>query len=130
MRILVVDDDPTTRKVLSLYLKAKGHQVVTAENGLDGLEKLGTQAVNLIMSDLNMPYMDGIEFVKNVRANSEWAHIPVLMVSTEADPEEQQLAFGAGANGYLVKPVTAEMVNEKIKELVKSIFAQGRTQNA
>ena len=130
MRILVVDDDPTTRKVLSLYLKAKGHQVVTAENGLDGLEKLGTQAVNLIMSDLNMPYMDGIEFVKNVRANPEWAHIPVLMVSTEADPEEQQLAFGAGANGYLVKPVTAEMVNEKIKELVKSIFAQGRTQNA
>jgi two-component system chemotaxis response regulator CheY len=130
MRILVVDDDPTTRKVLSLYLKAKGHQVVTAENGLDGLEKLGTQAVNLIMSDLNMPYMDGIEFVKNVRANPEWANIPVLMVSTEADPEEQQLAFGAGANGYLVKPVTAEMVNEKIKELVKSIFAQGRTQNA
>lgn len=130
MKILVVDDDPTTRKVLSLYLKAKGHEVVTAENGLDALEKLGTQNVNLIMSDVNMPYMDGIEFVKNVRVNSEWTDIPILMVSTEADPEEQQLAFSAGANGYLIKPVTAEMVNEKIKELVRNIFAQGRTRNA
>lgn len=130
MKILVVDDDPTTRKVLSLYLKAKGHEVVTAENGLDALEKLGTQNVNLIMSDVNMPYMDGIEFVRNVRANTEWSDIPILMVSTEADQEEQQLAFTAGANGYLIKPVTAEMVNDKIKELVRNIFAQGRTRNA
>jgi CheY-like chemotaxis protein len=130
MKILVVDDDPTTRKVLSLYLKAKGHEVVTAENGLDALEKLGTQAVNLIMSDVNMPYMDGIEFVRNVRSNDEWSDIPILMVSTEADQEEQQLAFTAGANGYLIKPVTADMVNDKIKELVRNIFAQGRTRNA
>jgi two-component system chemotaxis response regulator CheY len=130
MKILVVDDDPTTRKVLSLYLKAKGHEVATAENGLDALEKLGTQNVNLIMSDVNMPYMDGIEFVKNVRANSDWSDIPILMVSTEADQEEQQLAFSAGANGYLIKPVTADMVNDKIKELVRNIFAQGRTRNA
>jgi len=130
MKILVVDDDPTTRKVLSLYLKSKGHEVVTAENGLDALEKLGMQNVNLIMSDVNMPYMDGIEFVKNVRANSEWADIPILMVSTEADHDEQQLAFSAGANGYLIKPVTAEMVNEKIKELVRNIFAQGRSRDA
>ena len=130
MKILVVDDDPTTRKVLGLYLKAKGHEVVTAENGLDALEKLGTQIVNLIMSDVNMPYMDGIEFVRNVRANTEWSDIPILMVSTEADQEEQQLAFTAGANGYLIKPVTAEMVNDKIKELVRNIFAQGRTRNA
>ncbi|NJD05204.1 MAG: response regulator [Methylococcaceae bacterium] len=130
MKILVVDDDPTTRKVLSLYLKAKGHEVVTAENGLDALEKLGTQNVNLIMSDVNMPYMDGIEFVRNVRANTEWSDIPILMVSTEADQDEQQLAFTAGANGYLIKPVTAEMVNDKIKELVRNIFAQGRTRNA
>jgi len=130
MKILVVDDDPTTRKVLGLYLKAKGHEVITAENGLDALEKLGVNSVNLIMTDLNMPYMDGIEFIKNVRANSDWNDIPILMVSTEADQDEQQLAFNAGANGYLIKPVTAEMVNEKIRELVKSIFAKGRTQNA
>jgi len=125
MKILVVDDDPTTRKVLSLYLKAKGYEVVTAENGLDAQEKLGTNTVNLIMSDINMPFMDGIEFVKNVRANPEWAQIPVLMVSTESDSEEKQKAASAGANGYLVKPVTAEMVTNTIKKMLKDIFAQG-----
>jgi two-component system chemotaxis response regulator CheY len=125
MRILVVDDDPTTRKVLSLYLKAKGYEVVTAENGLDAQEKLGANPVQLIMSDINMPYMDGIEFVKNVRANPGWANIPILMVSTEADPEEKQKAYTAGANGYLVKPVTAEMVTSTIKKLLKDIFAEG-----
>jgi len=125
MKILVVDDDPTTRKLLSFYLKSKGYEAVTAENGLDAIEKLGMDPVNLIMSDINMPYMDGLEFVKNVRANSSWAHIPILMVSTEADADEQQRAYNAGANGYLVKPVTAEMVTEKIKQLLKEIFAQG-----
>jgi two-component system chemotaxis response regulator CheY len=125
MKILVVDDDPTTRKVLTIYLRAKGYEVVTAENGLDGQEKLGANPVQLIMSDINMPYMDGIEFVKSVRANAGWANIPILMVSTEADPEEKQKAYAAGANGYLVKPVTAEMVTSTIKKLLKDIFAEG-----
>lgn len=130
MKILVVDDDPTTRKVLGLYLKAKGYDLVTAENGLDAIEKLGVNTVNLIMSDINMPYMDGIEFVKNVRANPGWSHIPILMVSTEADPEERQRAFSAGANDYLVKPVTADMVTTAIKKLLKEIFTQGGPGNA
>ena len=108
-----------------MYLKAKGYEVVTAENGLDGQEKLGSTAVNLIMSDINMPYMDGIEFVKNVRANPVWMHIPILMVSTEADAEEKQKAFSAGANDYLVKPVTAEMVTSTIKKMLKEIFSKG-----
>ncbi len=125
MKILIVDDDQTTRKLLSFYLKSKGYEPLTAENGLDAIEKLGMNTVNLIMSDINMPYMDGIEFVRNVRANSSWAHIPILMVSTESDPEERERAHNAGANGYLVKPVTAEMVAEKIKELLKAIFAKG-----
>lgn len=125
MKILIVDDDQTTRKLLAFYLRSKGYDPLTAENGLDAIEKLGTNTVNLIMSDINMPYMDGIEFVKNVRANSSWAHIPVLMVSTEADADERERAHNAGANGYLVKPVTAEMVVEKIKELLKAIFAKG-----
>jgi two-component system chemotaxis response regulator CheY len=77
-----------------------------------------------------MPYMDGIEFVKNVRANPGWSHIPILMVSTEADPEERQRAFSAGANDYLVKPVTADMVTTAIKKLLKEIFTQGGPNNA
>ncbi len=125
MKILVVDDCQTTRKLLGLYLKSKGYEVITAENGLDAIEKVGREPVNLVLSDLNMPYMDGIELVKTLRAGAATAGLPVLMVTTEADPEEKDRAFKAGANGYLVKPVTADMVAENIRSILKGIFAKG-----
>ena len=125
MKILVVDDCATTRKLLTLYLKSKGYTVVTAENGLDAIEKVGTEAVNLVLSDLNMPYMDGIELVKNLRGNPDTAELPVVMCTTEADPEEKERAFRAGANGYIVKPVTAEMVSRNIKDIMKELFGKG-----
>jgi len=129
MKILVVDDCATTRKLLTLYLKSKGYEVVTAENGLDGLEKVGKENVNLVLSDLNMPYMDGLEFVKSLRANPDTAELPVVMVTTEADPEEKEKAMKAGANGYMIKPVTAEMVAENIKKIMKDLFGKGGTSN-
>ena len=129
MKILVVDDCATTRKLLTLYLKSKGYEVATAENGLDGLEKVGKEGVNLVLSDLNMPYMDGLEFVKSLRANPDTAELPVVMVTTEADPEEKEKAMKAGANGYMVKPVTAEMVAKNIKEIVKDLFGKGGSSN-
>ncbi len=125
MKILVVDDCQTTRKILGLYLKSKGFDVVAAENGLDAIEKLASHDVNLIMSDLNMPYMDGIELVKNLKADPNLSHIPILMVTTEADPDERQKAMEAGASAYLVKPVTAEIVSINIKEILKEIFKKG-----
>lgn len=125
MKILVVDDCQTTRKLLGLYLKSKGYDVISAENGLDAIEKLASHDVNLIMSDLNMPYMDGLELLRNLKADSNLSHIPVLMVTTEADPEERQKAMEAGASGYLVKPVTAETVSINIKEILKEIFKKG-----
>jgi len=127
MKILVVDDCATTRKLLTLYLKSKGYEVVTAENGLDGLEKVGKENVNLVLSDLNMPYMDGLEFVKSLRANPDTAELPLVMVTTEADPEEKEKAMKAGANGYMIKPVTAEMVAENIKKIMKDLFGKGGT---
>jgi len=125
MKILVVDDCQTTRKILSMYLKSKGFEVVSAENGLDAIEKLASHTVNLIMSDLNMPYMDGIELVKTLKSDPTLSHIPVLMVTTEADPEERQKAMEAGANAYLVKPVTAETVSSNIKDIIKKMFKGG-----
>jgi two-component system, chemotaxis family, chemotaxis protein CheY len=130
MKILIVDDDSTTRKLLGLYLRAKGYEVAYAENGLDGIEKLGSENPNLIISDLNMPYMDGIEFVKNVRADQTHKEIPVLMVTTEADPEERERALSVGVNGYLVKPVTAEVVTQNIRHIMKNIFIQGGSSHA
>jgi two-component system chemotaxis response regulator CheY len=130
MKILVVDDDRTTRKLLRLYLKGSGFDVVTAENGLDGIEKLGGEPVNLVVTDLNMPFMDGIEFIRTIKSNPETSHIPALMITTEDDDEERRHAAAAGADGYLVKPVTAEVVVKKVRHLLAEIFRKGRSDNA
>ncbi len=125
MKILVVDDDKTTRKLLSIYLKGKGHEVVTAENGLEGIEKVGTENVNLVVTDMNMPYMDGIEFVKNLRADPLYAELPIIMVTTEADEDEKKRAFEIGVDDYLVKPTNAEQINASIKKILKKFFKGG-----
>jgi two-component system chemotaxis response regulator CheY len=130
MKILIVDDDATTRKLLGLYLKTKGYEIAYAENGLDAIEKVGREKPNLIITDLNMPYMDGIEFVKTMRADPARQELPILMVTTEADPEERERAMSVGVNGYLVKPVTAEVVIQNIRHILKNMFAQGGSSHA
>lgn len=125
MKILIVDDDRTTRKILGLYLKSRGYDVAYAENGLEAMEKLGIDNINLVMTDLNMPYMDGLELIKRIRSDPGYNHLPILMVTTEADEEEKEKAYSAGANGYLVKPVTADMVSDNIKKILAEIFAKG-----
>jgi len=130
MKIMVVDDCQTTQKLLGLYLKTSGFDIVIAENGLDAIEKLATGDVNFILSDLNMPYMDGIELVKTLKSDPNWLHIPILMVTTEADPEEKERALKAGANGYVVKPVTADVISQHIKSIMKEIFSGQGGDNA
>jgi two-component system chemotaxis response regulator CheY len=98
---------------------------VTAENGLNALEKLGSESVQLVLTDLNMPYMDGIEFLKAMKSNPGTSHIPALMLTTETDEEEKQRAIAAGADGYLTKPATAEVVATKIRQMVSEIFLKG-----
>ncbi len=129
MNIMIVDDCQTTRKLLGHYLKTRGYTVVFAENGLDALEKLGTETVNLVMTDLNMPYMDGMELIKTLRADPQLSEIPVLMVTTENDEEERAKALSSGANGYLVKPVTGDAIAQNIKSIIKQMFATGETNN-
>lgn len=122
MKVLIVDDDKTTRKMISLILKSKGYEVVTAENGIEALQKLGLERINLILTDMNMPYMDGIEFIKQVRANPDMSNIPIVMITTEADEDEKRRAFEAGVDDYLVKPTNAEQISESMKKIVKKIF--------
>jgi two-component system chemotaxis response regulator CheY len=122
MKILVVDDDKTTRKLLNLFLRAKGYEVVTAENGLDAMEKLGTESINLVVTDMNMPYMDGIELTKNLRNDENWKNIPIVMVTTEADDAERKKAVDAGVDDYLVKPANAEQITDSIKRILKKLF--------
>lgn len=125
MKIMIVDDCPTTRKLLGLYLRGKGFDLVFAENGLDALEKLSREKISLVLSDLNMPYMDGMELLRSIRSNPTLSHIPFLMVTTEADEEEKKRALDSGADGYLVKPVTAEVILQNIRKILKDIFRGG-----
>jgi CheY-like chemotaxis protein len=125
MKIMIVDDCQTTRKLLGHYLKSRGYSVIFAENGLDALEKLGTEQVNLIMTDLNMPYMDGIELIKAVKSDPNMSDIPILMVTTENDSAEKERALHSGADGYVVKPVTGEAIAENIKIILKQIVTGG-----
>lgn len=129
MKIMIVDDCQTTRKLLGHYLKSRGYTVVFAENGLDAIEKLGTDTVNLVMTDLNMPYMDGMELTKTLRADPNLSDIPILMVTTENDEAEREKAFNNGVNGYLVKPVTGDSIAQNIKNIIKQFFAQGGMHN-
>jgi two-component system chemotaxis response regulator CheY len=124
MKIMIVDDCRTTRKILGHYVRSSGYSVVYAENGLDAIEKLGTESVNLIMTDLNMPYMDGIELIKTLRADPALSEIPILMITTENDEEEKDKAMSSGADGYLVKPVSGDKLTQNIKDLLKNIFAK------
>lgn len=130
MKIMVVDDCQTTRKLLGHYLKSRGYSVVFAENGLDALEKLGSENVNLVMTDLNMPYMDGMELIKTLRTDPNLSEIPILMVTTENDDVERKKALDIGADGYVVKPVTGDAIAENIKAILKRIFTKGGLQNA
>jgi two-component system chemotaxis response regulator CheY len=125
MKIMIVDDCNTTRKLLGHYLRSRGYSVVFAENGLDALEKLAINDVSLIMTDLNMPYMDGIELIKTIRSDSELSEMPILMVTTENDDIERAKAISSGANGYMIKPVTGDDIAENIKSIVKQIFTKG-----
>ena len=125
MKIMIVDDCNTTRKLLGHYLRSRGYSVVFAENGLDALEKLAINEVNLVLTDLNMPYMDGIELIKTMRSDSDLSEIPILMVTTENDDIERQKAINSGANGYLIKPVSGDAITKNIISIVKEIFTKG-----
>jgi two-component system chemotaxis response regulator CheY len=125
MKLLIVDDDKTTRKLLSLYLKGKGYEVVSAENGLDAIEKLGTENIDFVVTDMNMPYMDGIELTKTLRSDSNLKNTPIIMVTTEADDDEKKKAFDAGVDDYLLKPTNADAISNSIERIVKKIFSGG-----
>lgn len=129
MNIMVVDDCAITRKLLGHYLRARGYDVAFAENGLDAIEKLGTVHVNMVLTDLNMPFMDGMELIKTLRADPSWSNIPILMVTTEDDEAEKERALSLGANGYVIKPIRGDAIAQNIKNIIKNIFSKGETTN-
>jgi two-component system chemotaxis response regulator CheY len=102
--ILTVDDAATMRKLIAFTLGGAGHQVLEAEDGPAALATLGSAAVDLVISDLNMPKMNGVELVRRIRQLPRHAATPILMVTTESEAGVKQAAKQAGATGWIVKP--------------------------
>lgn len=118
-KALVVDDSRTIRTILSRMLVSLEYEVCQAGNGREALEVLDREYpdVSLILADWNMPEMNGLEFVQNVRADNRYASVVVMMVTTETQLEQMTLALEAGANEYVMKPFDKEMILEKLQLL-------------
>ncbi|MFZ4480003.1 MAG: chemotaxis response regulator CheY [Rhodoferax sp.] len=126
IRILVVDDFPTMRRIIRNLLKELGFaNVDEAEDGAIGLEKLNTGKYGFVVSDWNMPNMDGLAMLRAIRADPSMAKLPVLMVTAEAKKENIIAAAQTGANGYVVKPFTAVTLEEKINKIFEKIEREG-----
>jgi two-component system chemotaxis response regulator CheY len=117
-RILVVDDSEMIRNFHCYILKNAGFDVLSAIDGADGLEKMLMNKVDLVVTDINMPNMDGLTFIKHIRANENFRDIPVIIISTEDEAEDKQKGFDAGANIYIVKPVDPAQFTESVSMLV------------
>lgn len=102
--ILTVDDSPTMRRIISDTLKDAGFSVVVAEDGVAALEQARTRRFQLVVTDITMPNMDGIELVRELRALPDWKFTPILVLTTETAPELKQQSKEAGATGWLNKP--------------------------
>ena len=119
MKVLLVDDSMTMRKIQKRVLASMGIEDVTeAANGREGLNKLAGMAddLSLILSDINMPVMSGIEFVTRVREHPATKHIPIIMCTSVTEKHQVLAALKAGANGFVVKPFQPEMLQAKIQE--------------
>jgi two-component system, chemotaxis family, chemotaxis protein CheY len=120
MKILVVDDMSTMRRIVKNIMKQLGFaNVEEAENGQDALDKLHAGSFGFVISDWNMPVMTGIQLLRSIRADDKLKTIPVLMVTAEAQKENLVEAIQAGVSNYIVKPFTAEVLQEKMNKIFK-----------
>jgi len=120
MRFLIVDDSSTMRRIIINTLNKLGHQdFVEASNGREGIERLNSGGVDMIITDWNMPEMNGIDFVRNLSATPQGRSVPVLMVTTNAANADVAEALKAGVNNYVVKPFTADTLKEKINAVAQ-----------
>jgi len=122
-RILVVDDFSTMRKIVKNVLKQLGYNnIEEAENGAEALQKLRSKKFDFVVSDWNMPNMDGLEMLKAIRSDAELKDLPVLMVTAEAEKDKVIAAIKAGVNNYIVKPFTAETLKQKMEQIYQKLY--------
>ncbi len=115
---MVVDDSLSIRQVVSIALKQAGYDVIEGVDGVDALAKLTGQKVNLIISDVNMPNMDGITFVKELKTRAAYKFTPVLMLTTESQEDKKAQGQAAGARAWMVKPFKPDTLLAAVQKLV------------
>jgi two-component system chemotaxis response regulator CheY len=117
-RILVVDDSNSMRALVGEVLRGAGHEVIEACDGEDALRRAKTAAIELFLCDVNMPKVDGLTLVKALRALPQFKFSPILMLTTEVDPEKKRIAKAAGATGWLVKPFQPDQLLATIRKVL------------
>jgi two-component system chemotaxis response regulator CheY len=120
---LIVDDSASMRQLIAFTIKDAGHDVLLAENGRDALEKMSRVKIDVVITDLNMPEMDGITFIRELRGKADYKFVPIVMLTTESQEAKKQEGRAAGASGWIVKPFSPSqlmaVVNKFVKERVQ-----------
>jgi two-component system chemotaxis response regulator CheY len=116
--ILAVDDSTSIRQMVAFTLKSSGYDVVEAVDGMDGLDKARSGTFNLVLTDLNMPRMDGLALVRGLRALAQYATTPILILTTESSDDMKAQGRAAGATGWLVKPFDPQKLIEVVKKVI------------
>lgn len=119
--VLIVDDSAAIRKILQRVLvqaEVPLGKVIEANDGREALDRLNAEKVGLILSDINMPNMDGLELLATIRANDQWKSVPIIMITTEGSQNKVLQALELGANGYVRKPFTADQIKEKLVGII------------
>jgi two-component system chemotaxis response regulator CheY len=118
--ILTVDDSPSVRQMIKLVLAPAGHVVVEAGDGAEGLAKAKAQRFDLVITDLNMPVMNGLQMIRALRALPSFAGVPIVFLTTESDDAVKQEAKAAGATGWITKPFKPEQLLAVVAKLVRA----------
>ncbi|MFO7865161.1 MAG: response regulator [Salinivirgaceae bacterium] len=117
--ILVVDDSDSIRELVSVTLQDEGYTVVSGKDGVDAQEQLNGQTIDLVITDLHMPNMDGIELIKHIRSTEAYKTTPILFLTTESQTEKKKLAKEAGATGWIVKPFVPDKLKAAIRKVMR-----------
>jgi two-component system chemotaxis response regulator CheY len=117
--IMTVDDSRSVRQMVGFTLQQAGYQVVEAEDGADALRKLNGGKVNMVITDLNMPNMDGIELTRALRADADHKFVPIILLTTESQETKKQQGKAAGATGWIVKPFKPEQLLAVVKKVLR-----------
>jgi len=115
---MAVDDSASLRQMVGVVLRGGGYQVVESVDGMDALSKLKGQELHLVLTDINMPKMDGLEFTRKLRAMPQYKFVPIVLLTTESNPEKKQQGKAAGATAWIVKPFNPDQLLAVVKKVI------------